>query len=203
MTPHRLGLSVSPEPAAGVIAAVMAIVAGFWNVHTVLLFSLVVLAGGIDLLAGSRRASARERLNLGEEFDRQTLDDGARAKAFYLLVSLFLGMGADSLDAVTGGRLDLGIAGPFADLTPVTSAALFWRFIREVASIFRNIDQTPGGKNAIFPGFVRLVDTFRWRAAPHTSGPLPERRWGDDISPEERAWIEMELGIRRRGEERP
>lgn len=210
MNPHRFApasfifrqLSALPaEPASGVLAALLAILASFWNVQVVLLLILVVVSGAVDLEAGARRATVRERLNLGESYSEKILREGMRAKAFYLFVSLFLGIAVDALVATFAGHLDLGFAGLFKSITPATCAMLFWRFRREVRSTLRNIDQTPGGKDAIFPFAARIIDEIRWRGTPGTSGPLPRERWGDGITPEERNMIDRIL-MEHRGERR-
>lgn len=191
---HQLAV-VPIDPSAGVLAALAAIGFSFWNLHVVLLVLLVVGAGTADLLAGARRAHLREKFHLGEVYDKKKLDDGAWGKLFYLVLSLFFGMSGDSLVGLLGSGFDLGFADPFKALTPITAGALLYRFGKESASVMRNLEQTPGGKDQVWP-IAKLIDTIRWEKSPGTTGPVPTDRW-DDLTIEEREWLAEQLKAKR------
>lgn len=186
------------EPSLGVIAGLLALSAAFWNLHVVFLLLMVVLFGGVDILLGARMVHLREKAGQDVTFSRDRLDDGIAGKAIYLVISFLIGAAIDSALSLTGGMADLGWAGPFKDYTPIASAMLFWRFIREIVSIRRNVELTPGGRDALWPGLGRTIDNMRFaRTHPEADG-APARRSSDyeghgedghrrfaDLSPEE------------------
>lgn len=209
MSPHRIPPATSaashlmrqafavPDAGAGVVAGLIGLAAAFWNLHVVVLLILVIAGGVVDLWAGARRARIRTRRGLPGGFDRTVLDEGISGKAAVLVALLFLGVAADSLIALAGGAAGLGIGTLFATFTPATAGLLAYRLARESSSIIENFEGTPGGEDAIWPGLKRIVDTLRFRMT-HTGGAAPpERRWDDDLTSEERAWITQQLGERR------
>lgn len=211
MSPHRLqpaflalrqAYAVPPEPTVGVLAALSALLAGFWNLHVLVLFGMTVGAGIWDLLAGARRARKTKRSDGTDEYDNRILNDGVWDKLFYLFLSLFFGGCGDLLLSLLGGAGDLGFTEVFRTFTPVTASALFFRFGKEVASIYRNVEQTPGGKGAIW-NLKAFIDTIRFRLSGNPGQPRPDRRWDDDLTAEDRAWIAEQLGERRRSTRRP
>jgi hypothetical protein len=163
------------------------------------LIILVVALGGVDLLAGARRASLLEREGRGR-FDDSKLNEGAMGKAVILLITLIMGMSFDTLVSLFGGFVDLGFSETFRSLTPVTASMLLYRFYRESASIQRNVETTPGGKDALWPGISKLIDSLRFQAKTGTDA-APERRWTDELTAEERDFITKALAERRKGEE--
>jgi hypothetical protein len=193
---------LTPDPGVGVIAGLVALFAAFWNLHIVLLFFLVVAAGGIDLAVGARRAHLQEKEGRGA-FTRQRLDEGLWSKALFLVVSIFLGVCIDSLIALGGTVGDLGFALPFKAFTPVTAAMLFYRLLREITSIMRNVEQAPGGRDALWPALSRVIDTLRYRMTTDPSAKAPPaRRWDDGLSAEDRA-LALELLAERRKSDLP
>lgn len=210
MTPYRLdsaagiagsvrhAFAAPNDPTAGVLAGLVALFAAFWNVHVLALLILVIIGGGVDLLTGARRARIRKRLKLPGGFDRAVLDEGASGKLLYLIVVMFVGMSADVLLSLLGDAGEMNIGWIFQTITPATTAALAWRLAREVGSVAENVEGTPGGQDVIWPGVRRFVDALRFRMAhPEAEGRLPNERWGDNMSPEERAWISEQLDERR------
>ncbi len=209
MAPHRLqpvATALSPlrsafaspaEPGPGVVAGLLALAAAFYNLHVAVLLILVVSGGILDLWTGARRARIRDRLGLPGGFDRAVLDEGIGGKSVTLVVLLFIGASIDALVSIAGGAADLGFAGLFSEYTPATSALLAYRWAREVSSIRENHEATPGGKNTIWPGAIRFVDALRYRMIHPTSGALPQDRWDDGLTIEEKAWIHQQLGERR------
>lgn len=191
------GALAQVDPGVGVLAGLVALVAAFWNLHVVVLFFWVVLLGGVDLLVGFRRVRRQERLGKAI-YDPKRMDDGMFGKAVYLLVNLLLGMCSDMVIAMIGNAGDLGFAAPFQLYTPITSALLFWRLLKESTSITRNIKETPGGEDAIWPGLARLIDALRFRMTDEKGAEVPSRRWADDLSPEERKEVEKYLMDKRR-----
>lgn len=192
MTPHRshtlvgyvaafkAAIAAPTDVSTGVGAGLLAIFLAFWNLHVVLLFILVVGAGGVDLLVGARRAHYSERAGKGR-FSDQVLSDGMWGKALILIVILFLGICADSMIILAGGVTQLGFVSLFQTLTPVTAAMLLYRLTKETASIKRNIKETPGGKDAIWEGFDFFLDELRYRALHPGAEWVPRRRRGDQL----------------------
>lgn len=192
------GLILTPDPGVGVVAGLLALFAAFWNLHVVLLFMLVVVAGGLDLLVGARRASLQEKAGT-DAYSKDKLDDGMVNKAVILVVSLFIGICVDTVVAMTGNVVDLGLATPFREFTPITASMLFYRLLREIASIMRNVDQTPGGRDAIWPALAKVIDTLRYRLAVNPAAvAAPARRWTDELTPEEQEQVTAFLAERRK-----
>lgn len=188
------------EPSVSVLAGLFAIFAAFWNLHVVLLLTLTVAAGVVDLLVGARRAHLQEAS--GEDaFTREKLDRGMVGKIILLVVSFFIGMCVDSVFSLVGSVADLGFAIPFATYTPITAAALFYRLGREVASIMRNIEATPGGKDGLWPPLKKVLDIVRFRMSHPDAVSQPNRRWDDELSPEEKEMVKALLAERRKGDE--
>lgn len=181
------------DPATGVLTALVTIVTAFFNVHVIWLFILVVVGGLLDLWTGARRARIRTRLGQKGGFDREILDEGMSGKGAILIAILFLGVASDSLAVMASGAADLGAVDFFRSSTPVTAGLLAWRLWREAASIRQNIEETPGGKDAVWPGGVKVLDALFYRILNPGGGALPQKRWGDHIPPEERAWIDEHL----------
>lgn len=177
------GAIVAPaDVGAGVGAGLLAIFAAFWNLHVVLLLILVVGAGGWDLLLGARRAHYAERAGIGE-FSDQKLNDGFWTKAIVLITILLLGVSADSVLILVGGIVKLGFVSLFQSLTPVTAGMLLYRLTKESASIKRNLKETPGGKDAIWPGWDMVMDELRYRMLHPGAEWVPRRRAGDRLQP--------------------
>ncbi len=203
MTPHRLQpvasmLSIPHDAGPGVIAGLVALAASFYNLHVAVLFIFVVAGGMVDLYAGARRARVHSRLQLPGGYDRQILDDGVSGKLVKLAASIFMGASLDAIGSLIGGATDLGFASLLSTYTPFTTAFLLWRWQAEAASILQNVEATPGGKGALWPGAMKVIDEVRFRLAhPAAAGGLPQDRWGDHVSSDERAWLDQMLAERR------
>lgn len=178
--PMKAGFLTQIDVGAGVGAGLLAIVLAFWNLHIVLLLILVVGGGGVDLLVGARRAHYNARAGI-ESFSDQVLSDGMWGKAVILIVILFLGVAADSMLIFVSGAAQLGFVTMFQNITPVTSALLLYRLTKESASIKRNIKQTPGGKDAIWPGLDLILDELRYRMMHPDADSMPRQRVRDQL----------------------
>lgn len=191
----KQGLAPPGDAAASVTAALIGILAAFWNVQVVLLLFLVVAGGVVDLWVGARKARIKARLGKPGGFDRAILDEGASGKGAYLAVILFLGIALDSVAVMLGGAMNLGLVDFVQSATPATSGLLAYRLAREMSSITHNVQTTPGGQDVIWPGAKQAIDAVLYRAKhPDADGPVPpQERWGDHISPEEQAWIDEHL----------
>lgn len=187
--PHRLLLSLglargqAVEPGVGVVAGLAALVLAFWNLHVVFLLIAAGIAGGIDLLVGARRAHMLEKAAPAGTaiFKGEKLNEGAIGKATYLIAGFFVGMILDTLVTVFGTVIDVGFVAQFKSFTPITTAILFYRTTKELASIMRNIEQTPGGKDALLPILPAIIDKVR---AGMSLEPL-DKRWSDRQTPED------------------
>jgi len=214
VTPHRIppatsaaagvlrqAFAMPTEPGPGVAAGLLALATAFYNLHVVVLLILVVFGGVIDLWTGSRRARIRSRLGESGGYDRAVLDEGISGKTVALVVILFLGVAIDSVVSLAGGAAELGIGGVFATYTPATAALLAYRLAREISSISENLDGTPGGRDAIWPGVKRFVDGIRFQLIHPEAKDAPERRWDDGLSDADRAWVVEMLAARKAQEE--
>lgn len=207
MAPHRITpmaaalrhfAVVPPDPATGVLVGLGGLILAHWNLHVAFFLLATIAGGGLDLWTGTRRARLSQRMGGTEQYDRRRLDDGIAEKGTILAVILFFGIVIDGTISLMGDGLDLWVGDLFRSYTPAMTALLVWRAMREASSIRENIEATPGGKDAIFPGVTRFIDALRYRMVTGQA-PLPDRRWGDDITPEERAWLAHQLDERRRG----
>lgn len=215
MTPHRFhsaptALAIPPDPGAGVVAGLLAILGAFWNLHVVVLFLLVVLGGAVDLWTGSQRARANDRLGLPDGFDKMRLREGLASKASDLVIAIFYGLTIDGLVAVVGGWANLEITGVFQTYTPGMAVMLFGLVLSERESIKANRENTPGGKGKVPPIVETMFDVLRWKFL-HPFQPFPASRWKDGkpeeeverveaalgVTPEEQLWLDEQLAARR------
>ena len=194
MSPHRLNLSVAqaalpPDPTTvGVLAGLAALFGSFWSLHIVVLFLWAGAAGIADLLAGANRAMVLKRMNLPGSFERTLLDQGVARKLTHLGFSIFAGMSADIVGSLFAGAGNLAVEPLIQSYTPGLAAALLYRVWRDYVSMLENIEETPGGRDAIWPGARKFIDLINWKSR-GGKGPLPHDRWGD-ISEKERVQIE-------------
>lgn len=206
MTPHRLHhvtpiasvvrqafmLPPEPGPAVGVLAGVLALFSSFWSVHIVAFLLLAISASVADLASGAHRAAVLKALDKPGGFDRTRLDRGIWRKFLYLTLSILAGVSVDAIGALIAGGAELAAEGMIQTYSPALSAALLWRFIREWSSTLDNVDSTPGGKDEIAPGIRKFIDALRWKLTPEDGG-LPDRRWGDHLTKEQRLWLETQV----------
>lgn len=186
MTPHRItSLQIPAEPAIGVIAGIVALFGSFYNFHVVLALLFTVIAGLTDLWVGARRVKRIEEFTGEDHYERKIMDRGLTNKLFLLFFHVFLGMVFDSFTILAGSVFDLGIVAPFKVATPFTFGAIMFRLMREIASIIRNIEKTPGAsKESLWPVFIKMIDIFRIKL--NTPGPVHLHRWSDiQLTPEQ------------------
>lgn len=173
--------AVPIDPSVGVLTGLIAIIASFWNIQVVVLMLLVIWWGGMDLSAGARRARlTRDPATNKSQFDRQVLDDGAWGKVFYFIGAMSMGVMGDSLLILFAKALDFSWAAYLTVLTPATCASLIARLQKEYESFKENVEETPGGRDALWwmlPSSI--IDGIRWRFFHPQEGPKPERRWKD------------------------
>jgi hypothetical protein len=188
MTPHRItSLQIPAEPTIGVLAGIIALLGSFWNFHVVLALLFTVVAGITDLWAGARRAKRIDLLTGEDIYKQEILDQGLTNKLFLLFFHTFLGMVFDSFAIIAGGAFDLGVVAPFKIATPFTFGAIIFRLMREVSSIVRNVEKTPGAStDSLWPVFIKMIDVFRIKInAPGTTG-VELKRWSDiQLTPEQ------------------
>lgn len=191
--PLQVGFAnVDTGPSVG--AGLLTLFSAFWNLHVVVLCLFVIGANILDLLTGARRARIYKRLGLPGAYDRAVLDDGILDKAIVFVVILFAGVSIDSILTLAASPADLPVSRFFQTFTPTLTALLAHRFARELTSAIENVEDTPGGRDAIWPGARKIIDAIRYRLMTSGSPPMPERRWDDHLSAEKRARIEVILG---------